>query len=460
MANKAPQAFLQELKTALPGKVLFDGDEGFEKAQSLFYGWVQKHPAAVVKSANASDVIAVVKLCRKQGVELAIRSGGHSSAGHSSSEGGVVLDLSGMQAIDIDAENRTVWAEAGNTAGKLTHALAEHGLVVGFGDTGSVGIGGITLGGGVGYLVRKHGLTIDNLLAAEIVTADGRLLRASASDNPDLFWALRGGGGNFGVVTRFQYRLHPSSEGYGGMLVLPATADVVAGFMQAALDAPEELSGIANVMSAPPMPFLAEELHGSIVILALLFYAGDAKAGEQALAPIVGLTTPLANMLAPMKYADLFQGGDDGPHPTAAASYNMHMRNVDRAMAQTIIDQLNASTASMRAVQLRPLGGAMARVHPLETAYAHRKNAIMTNVAALFENWDDAPTHNAWVKETVAALHQGEDGAYVNFLGDEGPERVKAAYPAVTRAKLAQVKRKYDPENFFHLNQNIEPAKN
>jgi hypothetical protein len=392
-------------------------------------------------------------------VELAVRSGGHSAAGHGSTDGGVVIDLSNMHAIDIDVDNDTVWAEAGSKAGPLTHALAEHDYAVGFGDTGSVGIGGITLGGGVGYLVRKHGLTIDNLLAAEVVTADGRLVRASGSEKPDLFWALRGGGGNFGVATRFKFRMHKSGKGYGGMLVLPVTAEVLAGFMKAATEAPEELSCIANVMTAPPMPFLPAEMHGKVVILAILFYAGEASEGERALAPFVNLATPFANMLAPMRYADLFQGGEEGPGPAGAAALNMHMHHVDLEMAQTILDRLNGSSAAMAAVQLRPLGGAMARVHSLETAYAHRKAPIMVNVAAIYNDPAELDTHTKWVHGTAAALDQGEEGVYVNFLGDEGKQRIRAAYPGLTWERLAEIKRRYDPNNLFRLNQNISPAK-
>jgi FAD/FMN-containing dehydrogenase len=458
MANKPTADQLEQLRSSVTGQVLLVDDEGYEASRTGFYSWVQKHPAAVVKVKNAEDVSAVVNFCREHGIELAVRGGGHSSAGHSSSNGGVVIDLAEMNAIEVDVENETMWAETGAKAGPLTHALAEHGFVVGFGDTGSVGIGGITLGGGVGYLVRKHGLTIDNLLTAEVVTADGRLLRASVDENPDLFWALRGGGGNFGVATRFQYRMHKSGQGYGGMLVLPAEADVLAGFMKAAADAPEELSCIANVMTAPPMPFLPEEMHGKVIILALMYYAGEAAEGERALAPFVNLATPLANMLAPMRYADLFQGDEEGPMPAGAASQNMHMREVDVATAQTILDRLNVSSAAMAAVQLRPLGGAMARVHSLETAYAHRLAPIMVNVAALYNDTTEADMHAKWVQGTVAALDQGEQGVYVNFIGDEGPARVRAAYPGLTWGRLVQIKKKYDPENLFRLNQNISPV--
>jgi FAD/FMN-containing dehydrogenase len=247
-----------------------------------------------------------VNLARDSGLELAVRSGGHSPAGHSTTQGGIVLDLGAMKALDIDPDGRTAWAQPGLTAGEYTTAAAAHGLATGFGDTGSVGIGGITLAGGVGYLVREHGLTIDDLLAAELVTADGQRLRADAETHPELFWAIRGGGGNFGVATRLRFRLHPLDQVVGGILLLPATPEVLAGFIAAAATAPEALSGIVNVMPAPPMPMVPPEVHGQLVVLAMLVYAGDLAAGERAVAPFRGLATPLADLVRPMPYPEIY----------------------------------------------------------------------------------------------------------------------------------------------------------
>jgi FAD/FMN-containing dehydrogenase len=334
-----------------------------------------------------------------------------------------------------------------------------HGLVTGFGDTASVGVSGLTLGGGVGYLVRKHGLTIDSLLAAELVTADGQIVEIDDERHPDLFWAIRGGGGNFGVATRLKFRLHPLEGIVGGMLLLPATAQVIADFMAAAETAPEELSGIANIMVAPPMPFLPPEAHGKLVVMAMLCYAGDAEAGQRALAPFRALAEPLADMLQPAPYAVMFppEEGEGEYHPTAV-SHTMFMDTVDRQMADTIMEQLQASDAPVRVVQLRALGGAMARVPVEATAFAHRHSRIMATVAAFYEGPADRDRRQAWVDEFAAALQQGDRGAYVNFLGDEGPERVRQAYPGATWDRLVEVKRRYDPDNLFRLNQNIPPA--
>jgi FAD/FMN-containing dehydrogenase len=388
---------------------------------------------------------------------LAVRGGGHSLAGHSSSEGGIVLDLSELTALEVDVEGRTAWAAAGLTAGAYTATVGEYGLVTGFGDTGSVGIGGLSLGGGVGFLVRKHGLTIDSLLAAELVTADGRVLQVDDQRHRELFWAIRGGGGNFGVATRFQFRLHELPSIVGGMLLLPASPEVIQGLVAAATAAPEELSVIANVMVAPPMPFLPAQAHGQLVVMALVCYAGDAGAGERALAPFRALATPIADMVQPMPYTGLFQGGDD-IEVVEESARSVFLDAVDRATAEAVVEHLQASTAPMAVAQLRVLGGAMARVPVEATAFAHRDRRIMAAVGAVYEHAADRPTHEAWVDGFAAALRQGDLGVYVNFLGNEGPDRVHEAYPGPTWDRLVEVKRRYDPDNLFRLNQNIPPA--
>jgi FAD/FMN-containing dehydrogenase len=456
-ATQTSPIAIDQLRDAVRGRVIDPSDSDYDTARRVMSGAVDRYPAAIVRVVDADDVARVVTFARDAGVELAVRSGGHSAAGHSTTDGGIVLDLHDMKGLDIDAENRTAWAETGLTAGEYTTRAAEHGLATGFGDTGSVGIGGITLGGGVGYLVRKHGLTIDNLMAADVVTADGTLVRTDAQNHPDLFWAIRGGGGNFGVATRFQYRLHEVPQIVGGMLILPATADTVAGFIAAAEAAPEELSTIANVMSCPPMPFVPEEYHGSIVIMALIAYAGDTEAGERAIAPLRALATPIADMVKPMPYPEIYPPDDPDYHPTAAA-LTLFIDDVDRDAAAMIVDRLEKSDASMRVAQLRVLGGAMARVPDDATAFAHRQRKTMVNVAAFYEGPDDQVVREAWVRDFAVALHGGDLEAYVNFVGDEGEERVRAAYPGATWDRLAEIKARYDPTNLFRLNQNIPPT--
>jgi FAD/FMN-containing dehydrogenase len=448
---------LRQLRAALAGAVITPDDAAYDDARKVFFPAFDRQPAAIVRPVDADDVATVVAFARSIGLELAVRSGGHSPAGHGTSEGGIVIDLSAMNALELDPDRRVVHAETGLKAGEVTAATADHGLAVGFGDNGSVGIGGLTLGGGVGYLVRKHGLTIDSLLAAEIVTADGRLLYADAEQHPDLFWAIRGGGGNFGVATRFLYRLHPIATVTGGMLVLPATPETIAGFVAAADEAPDELSTIANVMPGAPLPFLPDYARSGLVLMATLAHAGPVEEGARAVAPFRELAAPIADTIRPMLYSELFPS-ENGIHPPRVAGRTLFIDSVDHDDAASILDGLRRSTAMMASVQLRVLGGAVARVSTKATAFAHRASRIMVNVGAVYANPDDAPLHEAWVDVVAGSLRQEDGGAYVNFLGDEGEQRVRAAYPGSTWDRLRAVKRRYDPENLFRLNQNIPPA--
>jgi len=442
----------------ISGRVIRPDDPEYDKARTAFYGGFDRRPAAIVRVANANDVSRVISFARESGTEFVVRSGGHGVAGYGQPDGGIVLDLKDMRSLEIDAERRTAWAETGLTAVEYTGAADAHGLATGFGDTGSVGIGGITLGGGVGYLVRKHGLTIDALIAADIVTADGELVRVDAENHPDLFWAIRGGGGNFGVATRFQYRLHDVGTIVGGMIMLPATAEVIRSFIALSEAAPEELSTIANVMPAPPMPFVPAEQHGKLVIFGMLCYAGPVEAGERAVAPFRALATPIIDMVKPGRYPEMYPPDDENYHPIGT-SRTMFIDSVDRGVAETIVEHLGATDAMMRVAQLRVLGGAMARVPVDATAFAHRKSRIMVNCAALYERTDQEAVYGPWVTGFAAALNQGDSGAYVNFLVDEGESRIRAAYPGKTWDRLRSIKARYDPTNLFRINQNIPPAK-
>jgi FAD/FMN-containing dehydrogenase len=448
---------IPEFRSSIHGWVIAPGDAEYNEARTVFYGGIDRHPAIIVRVADTTDIARVIALARETGLELAVRSGGHSNAGHSVTDGGIVLDLSDMRDLQIDVEARTAWVEPGLTAGEYTTAASAYGLATGFGDTGSVGIGGLTLGGGVGYLVRKYGLTIDDLLAADVMTADGELLRVNSESHPDLFWAIRGGGGNFGVVTRFQFRLHEVNNILGGMLFLPATPDMIASFIAEAESAPEELSTIANIMPAPPMPFLPADYHGKLLIMAMLVYAGEAEAGERAIAPFRALATPIVDLVKPMSYPEIYPPEEGTYHPIAAGR-TMFLDKIDHSVAETILQFLPTSTGSMAVAQLRVLGGAMARVSADATAFAHRTSRIMVNVAALYERLEEKATHEAWVEDFAAALQQGDRGAYVNFLSNEGEARVRAAYPGRTWDRLRTIKARYDPTNLFRLNQNIPPA--
>jgi FAD/FMN-containing dehydrogenase len=456
MATSQSAFSIRKLRAELAGQVITAEDLGYEDARTVFNGGIDRHPAVIVRAADPGDVAYAVSLARETGLELAVRGGGHSSAGHGVTEGGIVLDLSLMKALEIDSDSKVAWAESGLTAGEVTAAAGAHGLAVGFGDTSSVGIGGLTLGGGIGLLVRKYGLTIDDLLAVEIVTADGRLLRADEENHPDLFWAIRGGGGNFGVATRFQFRLHPVDKVTGGILILPATPETVASFIAMAESAAEELSTIANVMPLPPMPIVPEEHHGALGILAMLVHTGSIEEGEEAVAPLRALAPPIVDMVRSMPYPEVFPP-EEGDFRPIFSGRSMFVDAVDRGSAEEILDRLRSSSSLMSVAQLRVLGGAMARVPADATAFAHRESRIMATVAAISASVDKVPAAENWVTDFAAALRQDDQGVYVNFLAEEGEDRIRAAYPGATWDRLAAIKRQYDPTNLFRLNQNIPP---
>jgi FAD/FMN-containing dehydrogenase len=447
-----------ELRAELAGPVFGPGDPGYEEGRHVFLPAIDRRPAAIVQPVDAGEVAHVVAFARETGLELAVRGGAHSSAGHGTSDGGIVLDLAALRALDIDTCGRVAHAAGGLTSGEVTNAASPHGLAVGFGDTAPVGIGGLTLGGGMGYLVRKHGLTIDHLLGAEVVTADGRVLEVDAERHSDLFWAIRGGGGNLGVVTRFDYRLHPVDMVTGGMFALPATPETLAGLVAEAEAAPEELSLIANVLRAPAMPFLPPDLVGSPVLLVMLVHAGPLDEGERAVEPFRALAPPVADFVRPMPFPEMFPA-EGQPPPARSVMHTFFSDALDRDGARELLERLETSSAQLPAVQIRVLGGAVARVPSEATAFAHRRRRLMLNVAAVYASPEEDRIHRAWAEDAAEALRQGEDAAYANFLADEGAERVRAAYPGSTWERLAAVKRRYDPWNLFRLNQNVPPTR-
>jgi FAD/FMN-containing dehydrogenase len=443
------------LASVLKGRVVTPRHSDYDSFRRVASGQFDRRPAAVIRPASAVDVAAVINFARATDLAVAVRSGGHSVAGFSSVDAGLVIDLRDLNSIEIDAGAGTALLGTGLTVGEVTAALEPLKLIVGFGDSATVGIGGLTLGGGVGYLSRKHGLTIDSLLGAEVVTANGEIIVTDDVHHPDLFWALRGGGGNFGVVTRMKFRLHPLESFIGGPLILPATPEVIAGFVAAAEAAPDDLTTIAMAMPAPPLPFLPPQVVGQTVFLAMMAYAGDAAGAERTLAPFRALATPIADLVGPAPLSSLYIPEDPNMRP-AVSTGSLFMDHIGRNEAAVMLEHLSRDDAPMRAVQIRVLGGAVARAPGDATAYAHRQSRIMVACLAM-----DAPPavtrHDAWVRDAVAAFRQGDSGVYVNFLANE-PERLRGAYPGATWERLRHVKRQYDPENLFRLNQTIPPA--
>jgi FAD/FMN-containing dehydrogenase len=444
------------------GEIVRPGSAGYDRARRVWNAGIDRHPALVVRPRDAADVVQAVNFARAQDLPLAVRSGGHSPAGHGTVGGGLVVDLSGMKGISIDAGQRVASVQPGLTWGEYGARAQEFGLATPSGDSASVGVGGLTLGGGIGWLARTYGLTIDSLLSAEVVTADGRLLTASPEEHPDLFWALRGGGGNIGIATEFRFRLHPVGTILGGALVYPPTAEVLSAYAAAAMAAPDELTTLTFVMQAPPYPFVPAAWHGRPVMIVTVCYVGDPEAGWWDLAPFRELAgvAPIVDATRAMPYPALYdltaEGGVSRPHAIRAG----FLRDLDPATIEAIAVSADRMTSPLSLIQLRVLGGAMARVPAAATAFAHRDKPFLL---AAINGWDDplsadADRHVAWTEGFWREIAPRTDGAYVNFLGDEGEERVRAAYPAATYDRLAAIKRRYDPDNLFRLNQNIRPG--
>jgi FAD/FMN-containing dehydrogenase len=449
---------LDAFAATLAGTILLPDSEGYNTAREVNNALYDKRPIAIVRAADAADVARTVTLAAETGVELAIKSGGHSVAGHSNTDG-ILLDLGAMRGLHIDPERRLAWAQPGLTAGEYTNAAGAHGLATPFGDTGSVGIAGLTLGGGIGFLVRKYGLAIDHLVSVELVTADGRIVTASEDQNADLFWAVRGGGGNFGIVTRFQYRLVPVGTTLSGALFLPLTRDVLRGLVPVAASAPEELSTISFIMPVPPLPVVPEEHHFKPSLVVMFVHASDdIEAGQAALAPFRALATPLAEAAFPMPYPGIYDFTAEGGKRGNGVVRSMFLETLDDAAVDTILARVAAPSSPTAMTEIRVLGGAMARVPAEATAFAHRDANVLVALITTFEDAAEQPIHEAWTQAYFDELRPKATGVYSNFLADEGEGRVGEAYPSATYARLAEIKRRWDPANLFRLNQNIRPA--
>ena len=447
---------LSALGRALRGRIIEAGDPSFDDERQVWNLAHSAQPLAIVRAADARDVATAVGFARRNGIEIAVRSGGHSLAGHSTGDGVLVIDLRDLRGLHIDPAAGMAWAGAGLTAGEYTAAVAEHGLATPFGDTGSVGLGGITLGGGIGWLARKHGLTIDSLLSVEMVLASGQIVTASESENADLFWAVRGGGGNFGIVTRFCYRLHPVDQILGGALVLPPTRDVLRSLVPIAAAAPDELTTIAMIMPAPAHPAMSEEHHGRLSLVLMFVYAGDPEAGRAAIAPFMAVAEPYGVLASPMPYPGIYELTAGGAARHASTTRSVFMRTLDDASVDALMAAIDVIPAGSM-IQLRVFGGAMSRVPATATAFAHRDAAVQVSVMSAFVDEGSAPAAVAWNRGLFAALEPKSTGVYANFLEDEGDARIRAAYPAGAYERLAEIKRRYDPANVFHRNQNIAP---
>ncbi|TCO55982.1 FAD-binding oxidoreductase [Actinocrispum wychmicini] len=440
------------------GDLVRPGDPGYEQARKVWNLAVDRHPAGVARCHTTEDVVAALDLARRANLAVSVRGGGHSFPGFSTTDGGLVLDLSPMHRILVDAADRIATVQPGVRWGQLTDATAAHGLVGVGGHVADVGVIGLLLGGGNGWLVRSFGLACDNLVSAEVVTADGQVVTANADENPDLFWGLRGGGGNFGIVTQATLRLHPLTDLLGGMLLyrLEDAAEVLR--FIATFDAPTDLNVAPAILAAPEAPFVPVDLHGKPVLAVAVCYVGAIADGEQALVPLRALMTPVADLVQPTSFRDLQHFFDPQGESTP-----YHMRShiggpITDDLIAAMLDFGGRFTSPGNITLLLPMGGAAAAVPPDATAFRHRDGSYVMEIAAAWQPDDPAPdTHRSWADGLWAAARPWATGVEVNHLADEGLDRVRAAY-GDNFPRLAELKRTWDPQNVFHLNQNIPPA--
>src|SRR5215216_3604670 len=449
---------MESLRSRPRGRLITPGDAEYDDARRVLYFTVDRRPQAIVRAADARDVAAAVNYARDHSLPLAVRSGGHSLAYLSVIDGVLVVDLSEMAGVSIDPEARIARVQPGATSGDLAAVAGPHGLALSTGDTQSVGMGGLTTGGGIGFMVRRYGLAIDNLLAAQVVTAAGDIVTSSVEEHPDVFWAIRGGGGNTGIVTEFVFRLAPVGQILGGELMLPASREVLRGYLNYAASAPDDLTTIANLMHAPPAPHVPQEHVGELVLSILVCWTGDIVDGERALAPLKALATPIADAVAPIPYPQIYRFTEHQAAPHAASIRMMFADELSDEALDAALSAMKQASSPFSLVQFRGLGGAMARVASDATAFAHRQRRFFVAIIGLWlDASEDPAVHEAWTAALWRTFRRERNGVYVNFLEVEGPDRVREAYPPATYGRLAAIKRRYDPGNLFRFNQNVPP---
>ena len=453
---------IETLRLRLRGELIQPGDKTYDAARTVYWSSVDRRPALIVRAVDEIDVMAAVDYARETSTPLAVRSGGHGFAGHGLVDGGIVVDLSGMKSMRIDPARRTARVQPGLTWGEYAEQAQAYGLATTSGDVHSVGVGGLTVGGGIGWMVRKYGLTVDHLLSVDIVTADGRLLRASADEHPDLFWAVRGGGSNFGIITSLEFRLEPAGTILGGGVFYPATdaATIIRRAADYAAQAPDELTTMVFVLQAPPLPFIPADRVGELSVLVAFCYVGDLAEGERVVAPLRTLAEPIVDIVGPMPYPGMFDLTRELAVPgRRLAMRSMYLASLADDEIETIVTHTRQEISPFTTfAQLRVLGGKMARIPAESTAFGHRDKPFMLSVIAEWDDPAEDEQHQAWTARFYEALRPHADGVYVNFVQNEGEARVRDAYKPATYKRLAAVKAQYDPTNLFRQNQNIKPA--
>lgn len=452
------------LEKRVRGEIIRPGDAGYDRARRVWNASIDRYPAVIVRCTGVADVVGALDFARESDLPVAVRGGGHNVAGNAVCDDGLVIDLSGMKGIRVDPDRWIAYAQPGLTWREFDHETQAFGLATPGGLVSSTGIAGFTLGGGLGWLSRKHGTASDNFLAADVVTADGQLMRADSTTHTDLFWAIRGGGGNFGVVTAFEYRLHPVGPlVLGGVVFYPADAavDVLRFLRDVLAEYPDELTAAAVLRIAPAAPFLPSHAHGRHVIALALCWSGSIEEGEAKLQLLRQLGCPLADLLAARPYTQLQCMLDaawgPGFHNYWKAEY---LRGLSDDAIDVIVAQAERITSPLADVKIIPGGGAVARGDDGVSAFAHRQAPFILNINSRWADPGEAQRHIEWTQAFWELMRPfSADGVYVNFLGDEGEDRVRAAYGPVVYERLSQIKGRYDPTNFFRFNQNIRPPR-
>ena len=449
-------------KARFQGQVVLPDDADYHEVRQIWNAMIDRQPALIARCSTPQDIVQAVNFARDHDQLVSIRGGGHNIAGNAICDGGMMIDLSLMKRVEIDVESRRATVEPGCTLADFDAAALAHGLATPLGINSTTGVAGLTLGGGFGWLSRKLGMTVDNLTAADVVLADGREVRASETENADLFWGLRGGGGNFGVVTRFEYQLHPvGPELLSGMFVFPfdQAKSVITQFARFTESAPEELSVWMVTRKAPPLPFLPENVHGEQVVVLPLCYLGDPAAGEELIAPIRGFATPLGEHIGVMPFAAWQQAFDPLLTPGARNYWKSHNFNqLSEGAIDALIEYAGTMPSPHCEIFIAAIGGQTTRVAPEAMAYSSRDANYVLNVHGRWESAADDERCIAWARDFFAKTKPfAGDGAYINFLTEDETDRIASAYGA-TYNRLVEIKKKYDPSNLFRMNHNISPA--
>ena len=451
-----------ELRSKVKGAVMVPGDVAYDDARQVWNAMIDRRPALIVRCADAADVAPAIAFARQNDLDISVRGGGHHIAGHSICEGGLVIDFSGMKSVRVDAATRRAYVQPGATLRDFDHAVQAHRLATPVGINSTTGIAGLTLGGGFGWLTREYGMTIDNLLAVDMIGAEGKMLHASEKQNPDLFWAIRGGGGNFGVVTQFEFKLHPVGPNvFAGLIVFPfeQANEVLTRYREFVESAPAKLNVWALLRQAPPLPFLPVGAHGKEVVVLAVFYNGDANEGEKFIQPLRRFGNAIGEHVGSIPYTQWQQAFDPLLTPGARNYWKSHnFIQISDAALNKIIEYAAKLPSPHCEIFLGLLAGEANQVAASATAYSARDAKFVINVHGRWERASQDEECIAWARAFFhAAAPYASSGAYVNFMTADEGERVAAPYGA-NYTRLQEIKRLYDPENFFHVNQNIRSS--